>query len=284
MKTLHISRRATLHLLQGLCLLLLLLPLSACRSSKQSTGGLTQEQLGTARTRYEAVVARNTSYTTMQAKVKYGMEGKSLGGRLYIDHGKRVTLTVTVLGIEVARIEATPDQVLVVDKVDKVYARSSIAEAAARIGLQDEARLETLEALLLGRMYLPGSGEAAKGDFAKFAWYPMEGGEMQADYLTERYQLSYVLDAANQLVATQVRVPHPESTFVWEYAEPMTLEQTSVPAQHTLTASGSRSLSATLTLSAPALGKKAGSAFRATDAYREVTFAELLEIIKNLKH
>ena len=260
-----------------------LLLVSACHSSKKTLGTLTKEEMNSAKTRYEAVVANQFKYDAFQAKLKYSLGGKSLSGRLTIEHGKRLSLTVTVMGIEVARVEATPEEVMVVDKVDKVYAKVAFAEAAAHMGLQEEAKLETLEALFLGRIYLPGSGEATKGDFAKFAWYPMPNNEMQADYVTEQYQLSYVFDANNRLVVTQVKVPAKSSSFVWEYDSPVAVAEGSVPGQHTLTASAQQTLSAQLSMSSPAVNKKSGAAFRPSDNYRQVSFPELVEIVKNLK-
>ena len=67
-------------------------------------------------------------------------------GKLNIEHGKRLCMTVTLLGIEVARVEADEDVLLVVDKFDKVFAALPIAEAVSKLGLQEEAKLETLEA------------------------------------------------------------------------------------------------------------------------------------------
>ena len=264
-------------------LVLTALCLTSCRSQKNVTTTMSKEELGEARTRFEQVVGHNFKYDTFQAKLKYDLGGKSLSGKLNIEHGKRLCLTVTVMGIEVARIEATPDQVMVVDKVDKVYAKAALGEVAARIGLQEEAKLETLEALLLGRLYLPGTGEAGKGDFSKFAWYPMDNKELQADYLTDRYQLSYVLDMTDHLVATQVKVPARQSTFVWEYANPVALDGGEVPGRHTLSMSGSMAMTTSFTMSNPSVAKKNWNSFQPSDHYREVTFAELIEIIKKMK-
>ncbi|MBE6332912.1 MAG: DUF4292 domain-containing protein [Bacteroidales bacterium] len=260
------------------------LSLSGCRSSKQVAGGLDKEQLSAAKERYAAAIDRNFDFQYLQAKVRYSLDGgKTLSGKLYVEHGQRICMTVAVLGIEMARIEANRDEVMVVDKVDKVYARTSVADAATRLGLENEAQLEAVEALLLGRIYVPGRGIASKEDFGRLTWYPMENNELQADFVTEKYQLSYVIDGENRVVATQINVPEKNSGFVWEYAEPTAVENGWMPTQESLSATGKSPLNAHLALSNPSVGRS-WTSFTPSANYREVTFAELIEIVKKLKN
>lgn len=263
-------------------ILLTALTLASCRSAKNATSNLAKEEITAAKNRFEAVTARNFDYDFLQSKVKYDFGGKSLSGRLNIEHSKRICFTITVMGIEVARVEANPETVYIVNKVNKVYAKVAFSEAAARLGLQEEAKLETLEALLLGRIYLPGKGLATKGDFNQFVWYPMSNEELQADYIAEKYQLSYVMDGTNYLVATQVKVPAKQSTFVWEYADPTTVSSGSVPTRQTLSVSGDRHLSFDFSLSSPSTNPKNWNSFQPSEKYREVTFLELIDSIKNM--
>lgn len=258
------------------------LSLTGCRSAKKATGGLDKQMMQEAKTRYEANIGRNFAYENLQAKMKYSLGGKSLSGKLNIEHGKRLCMTVTVLGIEVARIDANAETVYVVDKVDKVYAQASIAEVASRIGLENEAKLEALEALLLGRMFVPGQGLAAKSDFSRLVWYPLDNNELQADYVADRYQLSYILNADNYLVATQVNVPNKETSFVWEYANHQSVDAGSMPTRETLSVKGSLDVSAELSMSAPSTAKKGWSSFSPTANYKQVTFLELIDIVKNI--
>ena len=269
-----------------LCVFLSAVMLTGCRSSKNvAQGGFDKKSLGEVKERYEKNLSRNFDYEFLQAKMKYSLGGgKSLSGKLNIEHGKRLCMTVTILGIEVARVEADQENVIMVDKVDKVYAKASIAEAAAQLGLQNEARLEAVEALLLGRIFVPGQGVATKADFARLTWWPMDNNELQADYLAEQYQLSYVLNANNQLVATQVKVPAKESTFVWEYANPQEVNGGYIPGDETLSVAGTKSITAELGISSPGVSKKNWSSFSPSSSYKQVTFLELIEIIKKMKN
>ena len=87
----------------------------------------------------------------------------------------------------------------------------------------------------------------------------------------------------DHLVATQVQVPARESTFVWQYDNPIALENGEVPGHQTLSMSGSLSMKTSFSLSNPSVAKKNWNSFQPSDNYREVTFAELVEIIKKMK-
>lgn len=272
------------NVIKYICFFLLLVLSVGCRSSKPVSGGLDKKLKGEAKARYEACLGRNFQYDYLQAKMKYTLGNKSLSGKLNIEHGKRLCMTVTVLGIEVARVEANTENVVIVDKVDKVYAQVSIAEAASRIGLENEAKLEALEALLLGRIFVPGQGSATKSDFSRLTWWPLDNNELQADYVSDKYQLSYILNGDNYLVVTQVNVPSKEASFVWEYANPLELENGTMPTRETLSVKGPQSVSADLSMSSPSVAKKGWTSFSPSSNYKQVSFSELIDIIKKMKN
>lgn len=259
--------------------------LAGCSASKKGASNIGKQEMKAAKARYETVVNRNFDYEYLSAKVKYSLKGKSLGGKLNIEHGKRLCMTVTLLGIEVARVEADEDVLLVVDKFDKVFAALPIAEAVSKLGLQEEAKLETLEALLLGRIYIPGDGTASAKDFKRLTWTLQDDQTLVGRCARNKYLLDYTIGADDYLTQTQVSMPDSHARFIWKYASPISIEGGSMPGVETLSGEGEgKQLSAQLTLSAPSVAKKNWNSFTPTSGYREVTFAELLTILKNLKN
>lgn len=272
-----------LNLSHVLCTLCMAMLLAGCYSNKNvATGTANQTQ---AKVRYEAAVGQNFDYDCLQSKVKYLFEGKSLSGKMNLEHGKRLCLTATVLGIEVARIEANTEWVYIVDKFDKVYAEVPIAEFASRMGLQEEAKLETLEALLLGRMYLPGKGEAKASDFKQFVWNAAEKNGVCGQYKATKYALTYFIDADNNLCKTQVEVPSNDMTFTWSYTSYQEAGKGKMPSAETLQGqSPSLNLSAQITMGTPTLSKKGWNSFTPASNYKKVSVTDLVEMIKNLKN
>lgn len=266
-----------------LCIFCAALLLVGCGSSKKVTTGTADQNQ--AKVRYEAAVGNNFSFECLQSKVKYSLAGKSLNGKLNIEHGKRLCMTATVMGIEVARVEANQETVYIVDKFDKVYAEISIAEAAAHLGLQDEAKLETIEALLLGRIYLPGKGEAKASDFKSFVWDAADDNLVSGLYVAQQYNLTYLLNAENELYRTEVEVPSKAMTCTWSYSDMQQAGNGKMPATETLCGkSATLDISAQITLGSPTISKKGWTSFSPTSSYKKVSVHDLFQMIKNMKN
>lgn len=265
-----------------LCSIVFALSLTGCHSSKKTAdGGLDSKQLGEAKVRFETVVDNGFSYDCLQAKAKYSLKGKTLSGKFFLEHGKRMCMTVTMLGIELARVEANTEVVYIVDKFDRIYAKVPIAEFASKLGLQDEASFDAIEALFLGRIFVPGHGVAQNRDFKRLAWKSLENDVLQGSYSTQKYGLTYDVDANNNLSKTQVVLPGGGSAFTWKYGSPVKVADGFLPSEQTLIAkTADIDLSAQISLSSVDL-KKSWTSF-SPSGYREVSFAELLQTIKKV--
>jgi len=258
--------------------------LTGCHSSKHGMTGNVKEN-AEAKAQYEAFVAQTLDFDQLQAKVKFTLGSKSLSGKLTVEQGKRLCMTMTVFGAEVARLEANREEVYIAEKLDKVYAKLSIAEVAANLGLQDEACYEALEALVLGRIFIPGKGCAKPAHFKHLLWSAAETeGAVVGTYKGKGYTLDYTIDGNNTLCQTQVTVPAKEAVFEWNYANYQQVEEKgSLPGTEKLHgAVGAKDMTVQFSVSNPQLGKKGISAFNPA-GYKEVTFDELLTMIKNLR-
>jgi len=267
-----------------LLILVLAVTLSSCHSSKHGVSGSALEN-AEARAQYEALVARSFDFDQLQGKVKYNLGGKNLSGKLTVEQGKRLAMTMTVLGAEVARLEANQEEVYIVEKLDKVYAKQTIAEMAQKLGMQDEACYEALEALVLGRIFIPGKGYAKANSFNQMEWSELdEQGNVVGTYTGKGYLLNYTIDAKNNLIQTEVVVPEKGATFTWGYADFQPVnEQGYLPGVEKLRgAAGSKDLSLQFSISNPQLSKKGISAFK-PEGYKEVSFEELVTIVKNMR-
>ncbi|MDO4497085.1 MAG: DUF4292 domain-containing protein [Bacteroidales bacterium] len=258
--------------------------LSGCRS--QQPGIKTSKSNAEAKERFEMAVAQMPDFDAVQSKVKYGMGGKGMSGKMYVELGKRLTLTMTVIGAEVARVEANEEQLIVSEKLDKIFAQFSIEEAANAIGMPDEARYEALEALMLGRIFIPGKGIAKKNDFAQLKWSQAnEQGEVTGTYAGKNYVLLYTIDSNNLLRETQIQVPSKNAVVSWQYANHMQIEGAKglLPTVAKLKGMmGEKEVQLELTLNNPQVAKKAMPVFNSSN-YKEVTFEELASMIKKMK-
>lgn len=266
----------------------------SCKSSRKAVSGEVDteikqpvEKRSVEKNRYEQALAGVYDFKFLQAKTKYSLGNKSLSGKLNVEHGKRLCMTVAVLGIEVARIEANTKTVVLVDKFDKIYSELSIEEFAEKFGLQDELQYDALESLILGRLFVPGDGEAKKGDFKKLSWNIDDKDLLIGTIAKEKYSLSYIIGADNKLSSTKLKVNRKgsESTVNWQYSGYQQIEGGDFVTSETLSLNAPEmKLNATLTLSSPSVSAKSWISFNPSESYRKVTPKELINAIKNLKN
>ncbi len=261
--------------------------LSSCRATKVVPGALTGANPEKAR--FESVVQNNFKYDALQSKVKYSMGKTSLNGKMCLESGNRLCLQVNapIIGFEVARVEATQDSVLLVDKYDKMYSVLSLS------GLYDIKdinghEMEALECIMLGRIYIPGRGQASSKDYNKLKWSTPKladgkTGFSEGLYKGDGYSILYTIDENGRLVSTLLSVG--AKTARWEYSDYQEIEEGRwLPTQEFITATNAdnKEISAGMRLTNPSLGESNWRDFSPSDSYNKVTIKELGNRIKSL--
>lgn len=131
-----------------LYLLLLVMTLAGCRSSKTVVSGVA----GPASPHYLS--------SRLQLTIPSGSNGSiTTGGTMKMKSGERVQLSILmpILRTEIARLEITPDEVLLIDRMNKRYVRASRKELDDI--LPKDARFSKLEKLLLDASLSEGKSE-----------------------------------------------------------------------------------------------------------------------------
>lgn len=150
-----------------LVLTLAALTLSGCRSSKNladassDAANINAEAATAAATlRYAEKVtkgAQKAEALTARIKMELRGGGKDMGlsGTLRMKRGEVIRLSLTMLGFEVGRIEFTPREVLIVDRVNTQFVRADYSD----VSFLRNAALDfyTLEALFWNELFTPGN-------------------------------------------------------------------------------------------------------------------------------
>lgn len=265
-----------------------ILLLSSCRSNKGmvTTPG---DSSSPEQARFESVVSNQYKYEALQSKSRYSMASASLGGKLCLESGRRLCLQVNapLLGFEVARIEASQDSVIVVDKYDKQYCVVRLADFYDLKELSGH-ELEALESIMLGRIYIPGIGQASKRDYRQLVWQTpaLNGGgfgNSVGSYRGEGYSIDYTIDASGRLVSTLLTVG--DRSALWQYSGYQEVTKGKwVPTQEdiTVTDSDRKSFKAGIALTSPELGESSWRSFEPTSSYKKVPISELVKTVKSL--
>lgn len=162
-------------LIKILSLLILTFALAGCRSQKggTSTSGVIPGE-GVA---IPANTALNSRYTMLTeswkpwSDVEVGMKVSlsspaklNAAGKAWMKRGEWISISVRMLGFEVATLWVDRDSVVAVDKFHKKY----ISEPTSRLLGDANVTLEDMQDLLMGRAFLAGSGTATVADRKKF--------------------------------------------------------------------------------------------------------------------
>ena len=224
---------------QHIILLLLsatLMALTGCRSSQKAAKQPSLPGQGTTETtRVDNAQKAAVAYVnrvaevkaqkpciTASAKVRLEGFGKdvSLSGKLSMKRNDVVRLSLRALGFEVGLMEFTPQDVLVVDRINKQYVRASYAE----VSFLKQANLDfySLQALFWNELFVPGKQQPSTADAARFHVSEAEGHKLLA--LTDTPKLSYTFrtlpaEGLIDRLLVKGRAAADRGQFVWTYGD-----------------------------------------------------------------
>lgn len=214
-------------------LTLTLLCFASCRGTKE----LTDTKHNIATTEAEAykqkVVAQNQSPECVTARLKFETisTGKQLsaGGHLRMKRDEVIQLSLQVLGFEVAKLEFTPTEVLVVNRMEKEYVRATYADVAflQRAGLDFYA----LQALFRGELFVPGERQASAA-LHRFA--VLQHTDNCLLQLTDAPTLNYSFltdrsSARIRQLSVAGKSPTSQAQFLWSYDDFGSLNDATIP-------------------------------------------------------
>lgn len=149
-------------------LLLATVLLTACHSTKDVT--TTSVSVNTADVKAEAYIARVRSNAqtanALTAKLKLDLNGAgknvTLSGSLKMKRNDVIQMSLTMLGFEIARLEFSPKEVVVINRIEKTYLRADYSS----ISFLKNAGLDfyALQALFWNELFVPGTDAANLDD------------------------------------------------------------------------------------------------------------------------
>ena len=164
-------------------LMVLMMALAGCKSSKTAVSNITPE-------------APRYLSSKLQLTIPSGEGSVTVGGTMKLKGGERVQLSILMplFRTEIARLEVTPDEVLLIDRMSKRYVRASRKELKDM--LPEEAEFSKLEKLLTDASKPGGRSEVSGKELgipslekAKIRLYDFSSGEfnMTPTEVSSRY-------------------------------------------------------------------------------------------------
>lgn len=137
---------------------------------------------------WDARIETKNLTANLGVTLKFGSKEISCDGKLRMkrDDVVQLSLTLPLLGTEVGRLECTPDEVLIVDRINRQYCRAKYSDVhfLADAGLD----FYSLQAVLWNELFVPGE-KSPKSAFDRFR--VSASGEHILLSLTDTPQLEY---------------------------------------------------------------------------------------------
>ncbi|MBQ7634822.1 MAG: DUF4292 domain-containing protein [Bacteroidaceae bacterium] len=269
--------------MKKILLLAALLAMTACGTKRTITD--TQSDTATAAhsaaAAYVRAVRDNNPITSaitakLSVDLNIGTKNVGLSGSLKMKRDDVIQLSLTLLFVEVARVEFTPRDVLIIDRVHKQYVRASYADVdfLAQAGLDFKA----LQALFWHELFVPGSDEVRPERFQLSA-----AGDHTLLTISDAPRLNYEFLCVTKShlidrLSVEGKTTAERGKFVWRYADFTTLAGKPFPKKMTLSVAGvGKDITAALQLS----GLGTDSAFEGhttpSSKYRQRQAAEVLK-------
>lgn len=121
------------------------------------------------------VIDPSFDYLTAKAKFKFDHNGKKIGAiaNFRIQNDSIIWASVSVLGLEAARVYADHDQVQVLDRLKKKYYKYSFEQLSQEYGV--DVQFEMLQSLILGNLVEPYQGQQVEKEDEYFTYTTPKG-------------------------------------------------------------------------------------------------------------
>lgn len=156
-------------------IVLLVLILTSCSTSRNTLRNTTIG--GLSGTEYmEKVIEWTPSRDNLTARARIELNvgsssPMSVNANMRVRRGEIIRFSVApILGIEVARIDITPDKIIAVDRMNKRYVELGFAEISSL--LNTELDFNILQSLILNEIFIPGKDKLSVADASGFNLSP----------------------------------------------------------------------------------------------------------------
>lgn len=268
------------------CVIMYVLAFSGCKTSKQTTAG---KGINKARSDYfERLHTTAFNYKTLTARLHVNLDipSKKMSSRVDLKMIKDEVFELSVqplLGIEVFRLELTPDSIKVIDRMNKRYVAERLSALQGELPI--DFNFYNLQSLFTNQLFLPGELSIEPNQYKAFTFFQEEG---RADLsVKDRLGLIYTFhtDALQQLVETVITDGGEKHQLNWFYTNFKEVDGQQFPMSMQLQAAakGLSQGKITLNYSRLELNKPLTLGIHIPAKYKRITFSEIMKMISKAR-
>lgn len=198
----------------------LLLGIAGCKSKKISlvdgSGVLkskSQEEV------FDDVLAHQLNYKTITTKGKVRLNDKEVPAtfKLIKDDIIQASIRAPFLGVEVMRMDITPNKATIVDRLNGQYAEVNLNDSG--LGNYTALNFYNLQALLTNQLFLAGNQRVTKIDYKEYTISALQDHYILQAKETDDLKYAFSVDASDRIVATTMSSPTKDISLIWTYSQ-----------------------------------------------------------------
>ena len=259
------------------CVVIATAILASCSTSRSNVklpevGGLTGQAY------MEKVIELAPQWKSLSGKVALTLNLGSQGNakvsatmRLMRDQSIRFTVA-PLLGIEMARLEISPDGVLLLDRLHKRYCQIPFSELSEKTGISVD--FNAFQSLFLNEMFLPGKERLTTADAGDFT-------------LSKKAKLTFQFLASatdGLLWQTLIQMSGTPYALRWKYDKFEDVEGRSFPKHMNASAEGlSKNTGMDMKFSKLTVGGDWDARTTIPDSYSRIELKQVIDMLKNFK-
>lgn len=279
--------REAIALRQTLFLNLIIILLVSCKSSTMIIRNESGVQL-TGEEQLEAVIENTPVFESFSSRLRmtipFGKDDYTLSGTLKMQRDEliRISLLLPIVRTEAARIEISPEHILVIDRMNKRYASVPVAEL--REVLHTEVDFLMLQSLFSNTIFLPGRYNLTRKDYSSFLARFQRDDEVQLSRKTREFIYSFLTSLQNnRLIGSSIESHSSTYCLQWKYANFVPVGETTFPAEMTvLVGKKDNPSQTTMELSRLSVDKQTLTPTPIPARYEQIRLSDILKMLENL--
>lgn len=274
----------------------ILVMLAGCKTSKTATGTLTATATKSQTTQSPSNIAlirqvadHASSAQNIVAKVKFSARGITLSGNLRMRRNDCIQLQLIALGLmEAARVELTPDYLLLIDRLHKRYTKIDYTslELLSANGIDFYA----MQSLFWGELFIPGTKALKEKDLQGFQakqngmFYTItlaEASKPKTELMRDATLSWQISDKTSEINTTDIKYLGKKQRIYqmkWQYADYAPFCGKTFPMRNTIKVNTSRlKLDAEMMLTSISNDDDWENRTTVSSRYEQVGFEELMD-------
>ena len=210
-----------------------------CKTTRQTASGALTEM--NKEERIEAIQNQSVSFNTLSSSLRFSYKSKKKNNnasanallRIVKDRIIQLSVRIPLLGTEIARISIMPDQIIIIDRMNKRYVSEPVQKLKETVSFDFD--FYGLQALFTNQLFIAGKSSVSPADYKTFRRSDDKFYSKLNN--TDSQGINYVFtgDYTNRIIQTEMYKDKSKADVNWQYKDfGLTSNSMSFPMQMTV--------------------------------------------------